>query len=378
MATKVLVSRESLRKTLATVKQAIANNSPTIMLRGVLIHAGEDGMKLTGSNSVISISGTVEDEEYKTSEEIDMLLNADLLEKILSKAGGDTVEINIKDNIASIKCGGSKFKLNMLNVKDYPEIDFDGGSASVTINNSDFINMIDKTAFAVAKDNIRPILNGVNFILDGDQIIANATDSFRLSQIGTTVNSDVEGNITIPVDSLKVIRKIIAGLASGATLMINLDKNAVVFNTCNGYCVKSVLLAGKYPDVKSLIPSTGFVTEVTCDRLEFMGIIERGSIFKNPQFLIPVFKATITKDGQMSLRVRSQELGEFEETIPVTVTGDDLVIQFDGTYAMDMLRALKSDDIAIKFLGNLKPFIAENIGDDEKIVELMLPVRQYD
>ena len=354
------------------VKGAIANNSPQYPLRGVLMHVGTPGIEMIGSNADISIKGIVAGDDYEADSEDTILLNADYLEKIISKVDGDIVELSTKGNIAEIKCGGSKYKLNMLNADDYPRIGFDSTGETIEFSNLDFAEIIDKTVFAVSTKETRPVLTGVNFSISNGQLSVTATDSYRLSKYVTTVdNQNVTQSCTIPASSLKVVRK---AINNDGTVKINVDSKAITFETATGYTLKTTLLSGGYPETDRLIPKSGFCTTVTCSRTELISVIERGSIFKNDGY--PVFNLRMNDDGLL-LGTKNSEFGEYSEEVAASIEGDKINVCFSGAYIIDALKALDTDEVVIKFVGEMKPFIAENVGSDKDIVELMLPIRTY-
>ena len=54
--------------------------------------------------------------------------------------------------------------------------------------------------------------------------------------------------------------------------------------------------------------------------------------------------------------------------------GSDIEIGFNSKYLLDGLKAIKSDDIVLKFNTNVTPCILEPVGD-ENFTYLLLPVR---
>ena len=82
--------------------------------------------------------------------------------------------------------------------------------------------------------------------------------------------------------------------------------------------------------------------------------------------------------NEVILTNKSQEIGEaHEELIAENYTGEPLDISFSGTYVEDAAKALSSENILIKFTGEMKPFILVNEGDDDSLLQLVLPVRTY-
>ena len=82
-------------------------------------------------------------------------------------------------------------------------------------------------------------------------------------------------------------------------------------------------------------------------------------------------------DDGLLLGTKNSEFGEYSEEVAASIEGDKINVCFSGAYIIDALKALDTDEVVIKFVGEMKPFIAENVGSDKDIVELMLPIRTY-
>ena len=91
-----------------------------------------------------------------------------------------------------------------------------------------------------------------------------------------------------------------------------------------------------------------------------------------------IIRLQINDLNDITLTNKSQEIGESnEELTGLSYDGTPLDISFTGNYVMDAAKALNSENIKISFTTEMKPFILQNEGEDEGILQLVLPVRTY-
>src|SRR5699024_2105539 len=214
---KFTVNRLELLKKLRDVQLAISNKTTIPILTGLKLEANKDVLKLTGSNSDISIQSKVliEDEEVNlVIEETGsiVLQPARFFADIINKLPDDTFTFEVNTQLqASISSAKSFFTINTLEASSYPYLPEIDTSDSFTLPVHLLKKVIEQTVIAVSKHESRPILTGVNFSINDGKLRAVATDSHRLSQriIPVTVPEDLEFQIVIPGNSLLELSKIL-------------------------------------------------------------------------------------------------------------------------------------------------------------------------
>ena len=336
MAKSMKINKKEFLEALNAVKGAISNNSPIPAMTGVLMEISPSSLVLTGTNSDVSIQVNVDTEasEYEASETEKVCLRADMLSDMISRSG-ETLEFKVDGSKVRLKTDGAKYTINGINAKD-----------------------------------TRPILTGINISMKNGVLVALATDSYRLSRITSQRSETCEFNFTMPMSTYKLLKRVIRPDDS-KEIDISVTDRDVSFRS-DGVVIKSTLLDGGYPEVNRLIPSS-FRYEVMLSKKELLNALQRGSIFKNDG--IAVFKARIT-DGKFSLSTENKEFGDFGEELSAKTSGGDFSLAMSGNYAMDALSAIKSDEVIIDFVGDMKPVILKG-SDDARITELLLPIRTY-
>uniref|UniRef100_UPI000C26AFFC DNA polymerase III subunit beta n=1 Tax=Mycobacteroides abscessus TaxID=36809 RepID=UPI000C26AFFC len=235
--------------------------------------------------------------------------------------------------------------------------------------------MVKQTAFAAATTELRPILTGIMWALEGDQLRFVATDSHRLASRRSFVEASAElslENIVTPGKSMQELNKILPDNDSLVDIVVT--DNQILFKT-EKILFYSRLLNGTYPDVNRIIPQQS-KTDIILNTKEFLHAIERASLLakdgKNN-----VVKFSVTPLSSVELSSISPEVGKVTEELQASsVEGEELKISFNAKYMLDTLRVIDSEEVKIRFTGAMSPFIIHPT-DHEQSLYLILPVRTY-
>lgn len=367
------INKISFFNNLQLVSHAISSNSPQPTLRGILIHAKDGSLTLTGSDSDISIQKIVnsdDDNKLNIIEDGSILIDSQYLMQIVKKLDSDIINIEIIDGSLTKFSGSSVvFKINGMNANDYPTIDFSKPTNSIKVESSILTDIIDQTTFATSLKETRPVLTGVNFKLENNKLCCTATDSYRLAKKTLDFASDINFNITIPSKSLNEVRGTVLNSSSEIEICEN-DKKAQFWN--EEMVLQTRLLDGGYPETDRLIP-TEFAYMMKIGREDLIHAIDRTTFIKNDNMTINRLQCSTE---EVVLTNKSQEIGESHENLSAVFTGEPLDISFSGTYVMDAAKALRGSEIKLQFGGEMKAIIL-SCDEDTTIMQLVLPVRTY-
>ena len=90
--------------------------------------------------------------------------------------------VHFEGNYVMIKCGRSEYTLNGFDINQYPNIELIKNDDPIHMEKQLLKTIIRQTVFSTASSENRPLLTGVNFRYDADELMCVATDSFRLSK----------------------------------------------------------------------------------------------------------------------------------------------------------------------------------------------------
>jgi len=368
------ISKDKLLYHLLIAQKALSTKTPNPALQGVKIDVEKERIVLTTSNSDISIKVLLEDSSLEIEETGSVLVPGKYFIEIVRKLDGQVVKLShVEDNLLRIEADHSDITLNMLDLDDYPKLEFKEKDDFIKVNVRTLKTIIRQTAFATSSIENRPILTGVNFTIDGDQLSGVATDSYRLSQKTISLEESYDKmNVIIPGKSLEELMKILEN--NSADVEVHFDQNKVLFKYEN-VLFHSRLLEGNYPETSKLIPKE-FPIQIKFNKEQLITAIERASLLSSRDGQNAIVKLNVRQDDVVEISSNSPEIGRvLEELYPVDeIQGSPLKIAFSSKYILEALKVFNSSEVTVKFTGEIRPFILE--GEyDEDMLQLILPVK---
>ena len=377
---KFTINRLELLKKLRNVQLAISNKTTITILTGLKLEVTKTYLKITGSNSNISIESKIFVDDENANLEIEetgsiVLHPARFFADIINKLPDElfTFEVNTQLQ-ASISSTNSFFTINALDAASYPYLPEIDTSESFTLPVLLLKRVIEQTVIAVSKHESRPILTGVNFTIKDGQLKAVATDSHRLSQriIPVDVPEDLSFQIVIPGNSLTELSKILTDDIEEVSVAI--ADNQILFMTEDTHFY-SRLLEGNYPQTDQLIPAES-TTQIEVDVQTLKGAVGRTSLLSHAG-KNNVVKLAV-ENGTLQLTSNSPEVGYVEEDVPfVSMNGENMDISFNPDYLRDALNTFDTGKVTLKLISTLRPFVIvpNDSEDDSKFVQLITPIR---
>ncbi len=368
------INKDKLLYQLIVAQRALSHKTPNPALQGIKLDVLESHIVLTTSNSDISIQIILEDTSLSVESVGSVLIPGKYFIEIIRKLDGQTVTFSqLEDNLLRIEADHSDITLNLLEFDDYPNLVFKPKEDFIQINVRTLKTMIRQTAFATSNIENRPILTGVNFKIEGNQLTGIATDSYRLSQKTIALENDYEAmNVIIPGKSLEELLKILEN--NQAMVEVHFDQSRVLFKYNNVFFL-SRLLEGNYPETSKLIPKE-FPVRVKFNKEQLLTAIERASLLSSRDGNNAIVKLTMRQDDVVEISSNSPEIGRVLEIVyPVDeVVGSPIKIAFSSKYFIDALKVFNSSEVTVNFTGEIRPFIIQ--GEyDEDMLQLILPMK---
>lgn len=353
---------------LTIVTRAIATRSTIQIMEGVLFTSSAEGLRLTCTDLALGIETHI---SAQFSEEGSVVLPGKLLTEIVRKLPEGEMEVSINDqNIASIRCAGSRTTLSGLPAEEYPALAEVGEAKTIALPQAMLKEMIQRTSFAIAVDETRPILTGCLVESDGHTLSIVAVDGFRLALRKESFTSEIpELSVVVPGKLLNEISRIL----DDSEEMVTLNWGAShLLADIGGTRVLARLLEGEFIKYRQILP-TEWMTRATVQKKSLESAIDRASLMaregKNNLVKMHV------EEGRI-LITSNAELGEVNEEIPVEFEGRELDIAFNVRYLIDTLRAIEDETIVLQFNSNVSPCVlCPTFGD--RFLYLALPVRVF-
>ncbi|HEC2154487.1 DNA polymerase III subunit beta [Staphylococcus delphini] len=358
--------------------KAISPRATLPILTGIKIDATNEGIVLTGSDSEISIEITIPNqvdgqEIINVVEPGSVVLPGRFFVDIIKKLPGKEVRLSTNEQFQTlITSAHSEFNLSGLDPDQYPLLPQVSSDDALQLPVKVLKNIIAQTNFAVSTSETRPVLTGVNWLIQQNELICTATDSHRLAVRKLKLEEEIEDkNVIIPGKALAELNKIMTD--SEDHIDIFFASNQVLFRVGNVNFI-SRLLEGHYPDTSRLFPEN-YEIKLGLNNSDFYHAIDRASLLAR-EGGNNVIKLS-TGDTQIELSSTSPEIGTVKEEVTANdVEGGNLKISFNSKYMMDALKAIDNEEVEVEFFGTMKPFILKP-KDDDTVTQLILPIRTY-
>jgi DNA polymerase-3 subunit beta len=342
---KLQVTQENLNRALGSVAR-VANSRTTLpILANVLIKTTNSRLSLSATNLDIAITHYI---GAKVSQEGSITVPARLMQDFVSSLPGGVINLDLEETKLRVTTDQYKSVVNGIVADDFPVMPAISGGTKWSVDAAHFKKGLQQVVFAASGDESRPVLTGVLLHTVGGKLYMAATDSYRLAEkeLG---NNKSEVNLLVPATAMHDLLRILGDFEG--TIQVTHDDQQVLFQV-GDVELTARLVEGKYPDYKKLIPS-GFETEVTLKRADFVNVTKVSSLFARES----AGSVTIELDesgSTLSIRSVASQLGENTATANGKVKGGGS-ITLNSRYLLDALGVLSGEDVSFGFNGKLEP-----------------------
>lgn len=362
---KLICETQKLSEICSNVQRAVSTKSSIPAIEGILLEAGENVLTLTGYDLEV---GMITSMEARVEEAGSIILNAKILCDILRSLPSDTVSIEADERLTCrIKSGDAEFTLIGIAAADYPELPSVESGFPIVLDSETLRDMIRKTIFATAENDVKVVHTGVRFEIGANQIRLVAVDGFRLAMRNEEIDYDGEEKIFVaPKKALNEVVKLTGG---EETIALNVGKRFIVFEI-GSYRIVSRLLEGEFLNYRAAI--SGKVTgTVRVNTRLLIQSIERTSLIITDRTKSPI---RCVFDENMIRISSTTALGTAHDRVPCKSEGEHMEIGFNNRYLLDALRVCDADEVLVKIGSPILPIlIVPTEGED--FLFLVLPVR---
>lgn len=363
---KIICNTSILAEAVMNVQKAVMTKTAMPILEGILFTADEKGVKLTGYDLEIGIETTI---EADVIEEGSVIINAKTFCDIIRHIPYDKIIFETDDKLqCKIYCGDIEYYMTGISPKDYPELPVIINGKDIDISQKILKDMIKKTIFSVAVNDVRVIHKGIKFEIKPGEIRLVAIDSHRIAIRKEFIDYNGEElSFVVPAKTMGEIMKLIPD--GDDFIKIGLGRRHILFEI-NGYTIISRLLEGEFMKYESIIP-TNYNTVVRTKTKDMISSVERVALIITDRFKAPL-KLEFRED---ELKISTATaLGTANDKLEVSVDGNDIEIGIQSRYILDALRAGEEEEILIGMVSPTNPVcIIPTSG--ESFLYLILPVR---
>ncbi|WP_410012935.1 DNA polymerase III subunit beta [Sodalis sp. C49] len=337
---KFIVEREHLLKPLQQVSSPLGGRPTLPILGNLLLQVAEDSLLLTGTDlemeMVAKVALSQPHEPGATT-----VPARKFFDICRGLPDGAEITVILESDRMLIRSGRSRFSLSTLPATDFPNLDDWQSDVEFTLPQSTLKRLIESTQFSMAHQDVRYYLNGMLFETEGEELRTVATDGHRLAVCSMPVGQQ------LPTHSVIVPRKgvmeLVRMLDGGETpLKLQIGTNNIRASV-GDYIFTSKLVDGRFPDYRRVLPKNPDKTlEAGCDVLK--QAFARAAILSNEKFRgVRLYLST----DQLKITANNPEQEEAEEILDVVYQGTEMEIGFNVSYVLDVLNALKSENVRL-------------------------------
>jgi DNA polymerase-3 subunit beta len=343
---KFHVNRDVFSEAVSFVVKLLPQRNPQPILAGVLIEASDAGLSLAAFDYEASARTTI---EATVDEPGTILVHGRLLSEIASRLPNAPIQVEVDDDGGIVlTCGSARFTLASMPVQEYPAIPEVSGDTGL-VPAEDFATAIAQVAFAASRDDVTPVLTGVQLEVSGTRLSLVATDRYRvaLREIpwdGGGTASDEPTTALVPARTLTEVGKT---FAHGGDISIAFsgsgDREIIAF-TAGNKTVTSLLIKGNFPPVRRLFPEQ---TEhhAVLNTAELAEAVRRVSLVLDRSAPL---RFTFTTDS-VSMDASGTEQARATESVDSNLVGEDVTLGLNPQYLLESLGAVKSEFVRITF-----------------------------
>ena len=267
-----------------------------------------------------------------------------------------------------------KFSIVGQNGEDFPQqpILNESVASTINVNHSVLLSGINKTLFATADDELRPVMNGVFIELTTEDMKFVASDAHKLVRYKRfDAKAEKDASFILPKKPAAILKSLLPKEDFDVKLEFD-EKNA--FFTLSNYKLICRLVEGNYPSYNSVIPQNN-PNKLVIDRVEFYNTVRRVSVFSNQASNLIRLKLT---ENQLVVSAQDVDFAiSAVERLNCQYEGEDMEIGFKSTFLQEILSNLSVTDVKVELsdptrAGLLLP--AENENEEENVLMLLMPM----
>ncbi len=364
---KFIISSSAFLSFLSTTGKVISSKNTLPILDYFLFELKDGVLKVTASDLETTLVGTIKPESIEKegviAAPVKLMLDSlkEFSEQPLTvEADENTWEIKISWKSGSLSIPGTSglsYPTPPQLAEERSEMDFDVDMLLTGIN---------KTIFATADDELRPVMNGVYVDIVPDKCTFVATDAHKLVRHTVETETGRTASFILPKKPANLLRSML--VKEEGSVKVAFDSKNVMFTLKNSVLVCR-LIEGTYPNYSAVIP-TANPNRVIVDRIEFLNAIKRVAVCSNQA--TNLIKLDITNNN---IDLTAQDLDfsySANETLSCAYEGEKIVIGFKSTFLVDILSNIETPSVVVELADSTRQGVFKPVYDDKQSSETLM------
>ncbi|PIP54153.1 MAG: DNA polymerase III subunit beta [Bacteroidetes bacterium CG23_combo_of_CG06-09_8_20_14_all_32_9] len=369
-----VISSSELYAHLQSIKPVISSKNSLPILDNFLFQIEEKNLHVTASDLESTLITNIELSNVEGDGII--AIEAKRLLDILKEFSEQplTFNINTKTFSVDVLSQNGKFSFIGQDGNDFPKLPTikAGKGTELNVKADLLLNGINKTIFATADDELRPVMNGIFIEISAKEIRLVASDAHKLVRFKRfDIQTDVTSSFILPKKPASLLKNLLIKGANNILIQFD-DKNAFFSLASNKLICR--LTEGNYPAYNSVIPVNN-PNKLTVDRVELINSLKRVSVFSNQATNLVRLQIT---GNQLTISAQDIDFSiSAVERIPCSFDGEAMEIGFKSIFLMEILLNISSTDVRFELsdpsrAGIILPSEIDN--KDEEVLMLLMPM----
>ncbi len=367
---KFVVSSTSLSQNLQAVSKVIVSKNAMPIRDNILFEIVGTKLSLTASDEDNTVKATLD--INSADGDFAFTVPARHLIEIIGKFPEMPVTFDVSDlTKIQLTSETGKYQLVGTTADEYPQLKpLADDAASFTLPSETLFRAVSKTLFAAADNELRPIMNGICFVLSEESIVCAATDSHQLVRFTNSVSGNKEATFVLPKKPAGILKNVLPKEKNDVE--VTFDVNSACF-TLSNYTIVCRLIEGKYPNFNAVIPQEN-PNKLTIDKSTLISAINRVAVCSNQASHL--IKLDI-KANEIILSAQDYDFSTFAtETISCQYDGTPMAVGLKAPFLVDILNNVDSQDVVLALSDPSRAVLIlpfEN-AENEEVLMLLMPM----
>ncbi len=373
---KFIVSSTGLFSHLQAISRVINSKNSLPILDCFLMELTDGTLSLTASDSETTLSTSLEvnesdgDGRFAVSSKTILEALKEIPEQPL------TFLVNTENLEITVEYQNGKYSLMGQNADEYPQAPALGTNAvHVTMGAPVMLAGINRSLFATADDELRPVMNGIYFDITTEDITFVASDGHKLVRNKTFMaHGDEKAAFILPKKPATLLKNLLP--KEQGDVQIDFDDRNATF-TLENYSMICRLIEGRYPNYNSVIPQDN-PHKATIDRMMLISALRRVSVFSSQASSLIKLRLS---ENQIQISAQDIDFStSAEETLTCQYAGSPMSIGFKSTFLIDILNSISAQEILFELADPSRAGVIVPVEQEEKedLLMLLMPMMLND
>lgn len=345
------VNRDVFSEAVSFAVKLLPQRTTLPILSGVLIETADNGLVLSAFDYEVSAQTTIAADVEEPGR---ILVSGRLLADIASRLPNAPVQFATEESKITVVCGSAHFTLLSMPVEEYPTLPRVSGRSGL-LPGEEFATAVAQVAVAASRDDVTPVITGVQLEVSQNNLTLIATDRYRVAVRDVEWDSGEDSSadtITalVPARTLQEVGKTFGHSATIAVTVTGSDERELIAFSADKKTVTSLLIKGNFPPVKRLFPES-VENYAVMNTAELIEAVRRVSLVLEREAAL---RFSFSLDG-LVLEAIGSEQAQASETIDAHLSGGDTIVSLKPQFLLDGLGAVHSEFVRISFTKTENP-----------------------